>query len=471
MFDTMTFTKIVGGLCGALLVFLLGKWAAELIYHGPGGHGEDHAQGYVIDTGSEGSEEGAEGESGPSFAELFVSADTGRGERVFNKCKACHSVEEGANGTGPYLHGVVGRDVATVDGFSYSGNLVAAADVWTPENLSAFLENPSGYAPGTTMGFAGLGSIEDRANVIAYLDQTDGDTYEMEVPEEEASDEGTEEASAEGEAAEEGASDEGAAEGEAAEGEAAEEGATDEGAAAEEGAADEGAAEGEAAEEGAAEGEAAEEGAADEGAAAEEEGAEADAPTVSAEQVTAEEPEEADVSPTPSAEADAASVTENGDAVLVDEGAETTTEETEGAEDTSGDAAEEGSEDPADEGAAEEEEASAEESGFAAMVASADPAEGEKVFRKCRACHVVDSEQNRVGPHLVDLVGRDVASVEGFRYSNAMQELGGQWTEDRLNQWLEDSKEMAPGNKMAFAGLRDEEDRAAVIAYIESAGN
>ncbi|MEQ8294541.1 MAG: cytochrome c family protein [Roseovarius sp.] len=460
MFDTMTFTKIVGGLCGALLIFLLGKWAAELIYHGPGGHGEDHAQGYVIDTGSEGSEGGSEGESGPSFAELFVSADASKGERVFNKCKACHTVEEGANGTGPYLYGVVGRDVASADGFSYSGNLVAAADVWTPENLSAFLESPSGFAPGTTMGFSGLGSIEDRANVIAYLDQTDGDTYEMEVPEEEASEEGTEEASAEGEegAAEEGAADEGAAEGEAAE----------------EGAADEGAAEGEAAEEGAADEGAAEEGAADEGAAEDEaagESAEDDVPAISAEQVTAEEPEQADVSPTPSAEADAASVTENGDAVLVDEEADATTEETDGAGDASGDAAEEGSEESADEEAASEEEASAEGSGFAAMVASADPAEGEKVFRKCKACHVVDSEQNRVGPHLVNLVGRDVAGVEGFRYSNALQELGGQWTEDRLNEWLEDSKGMAPGNKMAFAGLKDEADRAAVVAYIESASN
>mgnify|MGYP000710574129 CR=1 FL=1 len=423
MFDTMTFTKIVGGLCGALLIFLLGKWAAELIYHGPGGHGEDHAQGYVIDTGSEGSEGGSEGESGPSFAELFVSADTGKGERVFNKCKACHNLEEGANGTGPYLHGVVGRDVGTADGFSYSGSLVAVADVWTPENLNEFLESPSGYAPGTTMGFSGLGSIEDRANLIAFLDQTDGDTYEMEVPEEEASDEGTEEASAEGE---EGASDEG---------EAAEEGASDEGAAegeaAEEGASDEGAAESEAAEEGAsdegaAEGEAAEEGASDEGATQGE---------AAEEEATAE-----------------GEATEEGAA---DEGA----------------AEEEPAEEGASDEAAEEEEASAEGDGFAAMVASADPADGEKVFRKCKACHVVESEQNRVGPHLVGLVGRDVASVEGFRYSEALQELGGQWTEDRLNEWLEDSKGMAPGNKMAFAGLKDEEDRAAVVAYIESQAN
>ncbi|KRS14931.1 c-type cytochrome [Roseovarius indicus] len=416
MFDTMTFTKIVGGLCGALLIFLMGKWAAELIYHGAGGHGEDHAQGYVIETGDDGSEGDSEADSGPSFAQLFVEADTGKGERVFNKCKACHSLEEGDNGTGPYLHGVVGRDVGSVDGFSYSGSLVAVADVWTPENLSHFLENPAGYAPGTAMGFSGLGSIEDRANLIAFLDQTDGDTYEMEVPEEASSEDGGDEAAAE-EASAEG--DEQSADEGSSEEQASEEGSSDEGAAeeqaAEEGSSDEGAAEEQASEEGssdegAAEEQAAEEGSSDEGAAEEQ-------------------------------------ASEEG---ASDEGA----------------AEEEASEEQSsDEGSSEE------QSGFASMVASADPADGEKVFRKCKACHVADSEQNRVGPHLVGLVGRDVASVEGFRYSSALEEFGGQWTEDRLNQWLENSNDLVPGNKMSFAGLKSEDDRAAVVAYIESLAN
>ena len=180
MFDTMTFTKVVGALCGSLLIFLLGGWAAEIIYHTGGGHGDGHEQAYVIDTGEEEGGE-AEAEAGPSFAELFVAADAGKGERVFNKCKACHQLEEGANGVGPYLHGVVGRDVAAANGFGYSGSLKAVVDVWTPQELSQFLENPAGYAPGTTMGFAGVKDMEDRANLIAYLDQTDGDTYEIEV--------------------------------------------------------------------------------------------------------------------------------------------------------------------------------------------------------------------------------------------------------------------------------------------------
>jgi hypothetical protein len=68
----------------------------------------------------------------------------------------------------------VGRDVGTAEGYNYSGALSEAADVWTPENLRAFLENPAGYAPGTSMGYSGLKDVEDRANLIAYLDSIDG---------------------------------------------------------------------------------------------------------------------------------------------------------------------------------------------------------------------------------------------------------------------------------------------------------
>jgi cytochrome c2 len=168
----MTFTKLLGGLCGSLLVFMLGKWAAELIYHPKAHHGEEHVQGYLIDTGAEDDTAAVE-EEGPSFEELYAAADAGKGEKVFNKCKACHKLDQGANGTGPYLYGVVGRNVDAAEGFAYSGNLAAAVDVWTPEALDAFLTSPSGYAPGTTMAFAGLKKATDRANLIAYLDQSD----------------------------------------------------------------------------------------------------------------------------------------------------------------------------------------------------------------------------------------------------------------------------------------------------------
>lgn len=171
MFDTMTLTKIVGGFCGSLLVFLLGSWAAEEIYHVGGGHGGEHEQAYSIPV-----EDGGAGEAeeeGPSFEEVFASADAGAGERVFGKCRACHNLD-GSNATGPHLDGVVDRAVEAVPGFNYSGALSDNFDVWTPENLSAFLENPRGTASGTTMSFAGLSSVEDRANVIAYLASVGG---------------------------------------------------------------------------------------------------------------------------------------------------------------------------------------------------------------------------------------------------------------------------------------------------------
>ena len=167
MLDTMTMTKILGGFCGAFLIFLLGNWVAEELYHvGGSGHG-DHKQAYVIDTGEE--EADTAQEEGPAFVTLLAAADTGKGAKVFSKCKACHKLEAGANGTGPHLYGVVDRAVAVEADYKYSGALIAVAEVWTAENLNGFLENPKSYAPGTKMGFSGLKKETDRANLIAYL--------------------------------------------------------------------------------------------------------------------------------------------------------------------------------------------------------------------------------------------------------------------------------------------------------------
>lgn len=173
MFDTMTLTKLGGALCGALLIFLLGNWAAETIYTVGGGHGDDHAQAYVIDTGAESTDTGAASE-GPDLATLLVSADVDKGAKVFGKCKACHKLEAGANATGPNLHNIVGRAVGSADGFAYSGALVAVAQTWSPENLDKFLEKPKAFAPGTKMSFSGLGKATDRANLIAYLQSLGG---------------------------------------------------------------------------------------------------------------------------------------------------------------------------------------------------------------------------------------------------------------------------------------------------------
>lgn len=168
MFDTMTLTKVTGAVCGSLLVYLMGAWAAESLYHvGPEGHGEEHAQAYVIEVADAAPAEAAE--AGPAFTEVYAAADAAAGEKVFSKCKACHKVD-GSNGTGPHLNGVVDRPKGSVPDFAYSEALLAmSADSWTPENMNGFLENPKGYMPGTKMSFAGLGKVEERANVIAYL--------------------------------------------------------------------------------------------------------------------------------------------------------------------------------------------------------------------------------------------------------------------------------------------------------------
>jgi cytochrome c len=170
MFDTMTMTKVAGAVCGSLLVFMLGGWAAESLYTvGGESHDGEHAQAYVIETGAT---EEAAAEEGPTFEEMYASADAGAGEKVFAKCKACHKLD-GVDGTGPHLNGVVDRPKASIAGFGYSEVLVGmSADAWTPENLNGFLTSPKAYAPGTKMSFAGLPKAEDRANVIAYLAST-----------------------------------------------------------------------------------------------------------------------------------------------------------------------------------------------------------------------------------------------------------------------------------------------------------
>jgi len=163
MLDTMTFTKAAGGICGALLVFLLGQWAADALFH-VGSKGEPA---FVVEA-----EEAAPAEEVEEvdFATVMASADPDAGARVFRKCSACHKLVAGENGAGPYLHGVVGRAKAAAEGFGYSDTLASMGGEWTPENLSAFLEKPSEYAPGTSMSFAGLRKVEERADVIAYIE-------------------------------------------------------------------------------------------------------------------------------------------------------------------------------------------------------------------------------------------------------------------------------------------------------------
>jgi cytochrome c len=106
-----------------------------------------------------------------------------------------------------------------------------------------------------------------------------------------------------------------------------------------------------------------------------------------------------------------------------------------------------------------------------AFVQEADPKEGAEVFKKCRACHDVGPDaKNKVGPVLNDIVGRKAGTIEGFSYSDANKAAGGKgltWTEDVLFKYLENPLTFMPGTKMAFAGLKDPQDRKDLIAYLK----
>ena len=101
--------------------------------------------------------------------------------------------------------------------------------------------------------------------------------------------------------------------------------------------------------------------------------------------------------------------------------------------------------------------------------ADGDPTAGKKVYNKCKACHALEVGKNKVGPSLAGVFGRNAGLVEGFKYSDAMSASGVVWSEESLDQYLADPKGFVPGNKMTFPGLKKEDDRENVIAYLKGA--
>ncbi len=104
---------------------------------------------------------------------------------------------------------------------------------------------------------------------------------------------------------------------------------------------------------------------------------------------------------------------------------------------------------------------------IAALMAMGDLDTGEKVFKKCAACHsIAKGGKNAIGPALYNVVSRKIGSVSDYKYSKALSEYGKEWTFEELNGYLIKPAKWIKGTKMAFAGLRKEKDRASVILYL-----
>ena len=125
------------------------------------------------------------------------------------------------------------------------------------------------------------------------------------------------------------------------------------------------------------------------------------------------------------------------------------------------------------EGAEEGGSAAAAEKPIAALLATADPAKGAEVFKKCTACHTINQGgANGVGPNLYGMMGEEIAAAKhGFAFSSALQKVGGKWTFENMDQWLKSPRKFADGTKMTFAGLGNAEDRANILVYINAQGS
>ena len=122
----------------------------------------------------------ASAESSVDIAALLAMGDIAHGEKVYKKCKACHSIKQGGgNKIGPALWNVIFRPVGSITDYKYSKALSSYGKEWTWEEMNGFLIKPSKWIPNSKMGFAGLKSEKDRASVILYLNQNSDNPKEL----------------------------------------------------------------------------------------------------------------------------------------------------------------------------------------------------------------------------------------------------------------------------------------------------
>ena len=206
--NTIAGWVLAGGIAALGFSIVSGK------YFHAGKHERPEVMGYVID----GVETAGGADAGPSIETLLQTADIAAGEKVFAKCAACHTINQGgANGIGPNLYAAMGKPHGHVAGFAYSDALKSVAGNWDWAGMDAWLTSPRKYAEGTKMTFAGLGKAEDRANLMVYLNAQGSNlplpaAPVVEAPTEEDAEAATAEAGADAEAPEAVAADTAAAE-------------------------------------------------------------------------------------------------------------------------------------------------------------------------------------------------------------------------------------------------------------------
>ena len=168
MMDSFEFNKIAGGFLATLMLTMMLGIFSSLVFapHIPA------KPGYELPSAAPAQETASKTPEAPAepLPVLLAKADPAKGQALAKACGACHNFEKGAGAkVGPPLYGVVGRKVASINGFAYSDAIKAKGGEWTMDEINKFITNPKGYVAGTKMGYAGEQSAEKRADIIDYL--------------------------------------------------------------------------------------------------------------------------------------------------------------------------------------------------------------------------------------------------------------------------------------------------------------